>query len=423
MRMRFWSNLRLMLTVAKRELTSILRGKAERFLFIWTSMLALPLITLAVLTLFLMLRTTDILSPARVGVARSAAGSAQGARMIADLHRAPDVIVEVMDDPSAALRTNKCDAVLEPDFSQNTLRLTSNNIIIERIVSRALENARREQMATVVPSDRDGADGARASSVFAYSVHLESLYRYTAMHSGMQTLVAALYCVAFLYASVWLIPAIDVVRFDFLHNNIYANLSLPVPMNVVTGGKLISGIAITLLPTVLSGIAFAFSATLASVVFIDYYAGGTAGGVMTVQDIFGTSAIPFMELVLLPWILVLAVAFLHSWLMMVVVFLQGQRLSFSASLFSLLMWVQFAVMFGMLVPPNALWADAVPFFGLAACVKQMTYGHLSFLGLLLASVSSLLVTALFVARAGAFYSLEPWAARVRANARRGAVAK
>ena len=403
-----FTNVRLMFAVANRELTSILRGKAERLLFIWTSMLALPLITLGVLAVFLMLRTTDILSPARIAIATADARSAEVQRLISDLRGAPDLILLVVDDPANALTEDKCDVVLTPDFAHNSLKLTSNNAVVERTADRAIELARRKAVSQVLP-------GNDAGSVFAYSIHLESMYRSISRQAGRQLVIGAVYALAFLYASVWLIPAIDVVRFDFLHNNIYANLSLPVPMNVVTGGKLLSGIVITLLPTVLSGVSFAFSAALGAVAFIDYYGANMTAGALSMQDIFGaTGTVPWAELALLPWLLLLSIGFLHSWLTMVVVFLQGQRLSFSAALFSLLLWVQFYLAFGAFAPADALWVNAVPFFGLAACVHQITVSRLTLLGLVLASVSTMLLTVFFVARAGAFYSLEPWSVRSRA---------
>lgn len=411
-----FTTVRLMFAVAKRELTSILRGNAERFLFIWTPLLTLPLVTLSLVTVFLMLRTTDILSPARLAVSRSDAETPAVTRIMSDLRSAPDVRVVVVDKPFDVLAQNGCDAVLSPEFGDNTLQLTSNNMVVERIVSRALEAARRRAVPAVLP-------GKSVSDLFTYSMRWEPMSKH-GRKAPIQEVVGALYILAFAYAAMWLIPAIDVVRFDYLHNGIYANLSLPVPMRVVIGGKLLCGLAVTLLPTVLSGVSFAFSAVVALAIFTDYYLGcGLAEGLRHMQRIFDVGPLPLVELSLIPLVVIAGVAFLHAWLMLVVVFLRGHRMSFMLSVYSLGAWAVLAFCFVSVVPHDALWPQLFPLLGLTVCVKQMMLSEFSPVSFLLPVVSTVLGTVFLVVRAGELYSLESWSSRARAlrNLRREGV--
>lgn len=393
-----------MFTVARRELTSIFRGKAERILFLWMSMFLLPILTLALLTVFLVIRTTDILSPVRVAVAKSQANTA-AVRGLADAIRSyPEIVVSVTPDPAALLAQHGCDATLTSDSTGNLL-FETRDAGIERTLLRIVNAARGQAFLKFVHQSDLGTR-------YPVRVYSESLEQYQFQSDWLRQGVIALFVVGYLYAVVWLIPAIDVVRSDFLQNNLYANLCLPVPMRIITGGKLLSGLVVTLVPTVLFAVAFIFSMLLLFVVFFDYYSGGIVGGAVTLADFeLPAFQLPLQEILLCPLVIFVAIAFLHAWLMLVIVMLQGQRLSFMISVVSVFGWAQLGIIFGAVTPSSALWPDFVPFFGLAAVMHQLLDQRFSLLGLCAALASTVFGICFLVGLAGRFYRLEPWSLR------------
>lgn len=402
--MPFLSDLHFMLLVARRELTSVFRGKSERILFLWMSMFLLPVLTVGLLTVFLVIRTTDILSPVRIAIAQSQTNT-PAVRGLADAIRGyPEIVVSVTPDPPALLAQHGCDATLIDDGKGN-LTIDSRDAGIQRLLLRVVNAARGQAFIKFVhQSDFD--------THMPYRVYSESIEQYISQSDWLRQGVIALFVVGYLYAVVWLIPAIDVARSDFLQNNLYANLCLPVPMRIIAGGKLLCGLVVTLVPTVLFAIAFIFSMLLLSVVFLDYYNGGIMGGAMSMVDFeLPAFQVPLLEILLCPLVIFFSIAFLHSWLMFVIVLLQGQRLSFMISIVSLFMWAQLGIVFGAVAPTRELWPDFVPFFGLAAVMHQLLDQRFSLLGLCAALVSTFVGICFFVSLTGRFYRLEPWPLR------------
>jgi hypothetical protein len=392
------TNVQLMFIVARRELTSILRGKAERLLFLWTSLFLLPLITLGALTVFLIMRTTDVLHPVRLAVPMKQMQHPETRGMLDALRAFPEVEIVPSNDPRAAMEEGRADAAMKTD-GVGAFEFVTRTDSAKEVLRRSADAARRRMMLKFATADHKSF-----SSFWSSRVEFD---QYKFQMDGFRYGIITLYMLGLGYSLIWLIPAIDVVRFDFLQNNIFANLSLPVPMFVVIGGKLISGIVITLLPTLLSGIAFVFSMMVAVVVVLDYVVGGLSGSSMSFADFhLPMLQVPWLEIFILPIVVLLAVAFLYSWLMVIVMFFQGQRLSFLTSSLTLLILTQFAYVFGMLSPTKEIWPNAIPFFGVAAVIHQIVERDFSVWGFLLTCASTIAATVYLNVLAARFYTLE-----------------
>lgn len=386
----------LIFTVAKRELTSILRGRAEQLLFIWASMFFVPFVTVAILTGFLISRSTEILQP--LHVALPASQSAQLHSLAAAFHALPDIDVVVAADPKLLFEEHKVDAYLQFDTSADKLQLWNRDYNVGRQLSHAIDEARVGALKKVV-------DAQTIGTLVPNGISSISIERYKERMRYMRGVVAAIYLMTYLYAVLWLIPAIDIIRFDFMQNNVYANLCLPISMRTVISGKLVSGVVITLLPTVLSSVAFLISVVAAGVVAFDYFTGGLGFLMFSVprMDVPWAVFIPF------PFIIIAAVAFLHAWLMTVVVFFKGERIAFLLSTTSLFLFAQLSVAYGIFSDPRAVWLDAVPFFGLASLAHQIIEAKAEPLGMVLAFGSTLAAIVGLVLFAARSYRLEPWA--------------
>lgn len=394
-----FDNLRFMLVVARRELTSILRGRAERFLFIWTSLLFVPLATVGILTMFLFMRSTDVLQPKAVAI--PAQRQLELRHFIATLNTFPELALKIEDDPKRCFEQLRCDAFILQD-KDGAMLLTSRNHSTQQQLKRVMDAARLQVLKQL-------SNNAKVSSVIPLQVMETSTEQYKLESEYMRHVVIGLYVFACLYSVIWLIPAIDIVRYDYLHNNLRINLCLPVPMAIVIGGKLISGTVITLIPAVLSAIAFAGSAAVALAIMFEYFEGGFD---LLSLPLSATPQLPLSDLLLLPFVVVSGIAFLHAWLMMVVIFFQGQRLAVFVSTTSLFILSQLAVMYGVTVPSDLIWANAVPFLGLGTLVHQTLDGNLTVLGSIIAFGSTFALTAVMVRKAGTFYTLESWSQRM-----------
>jgi len=393
-----------MLVVARRELTSILRGRAERFLFIWTSLLFVPLATVGILTIFLFMRTTDVLQPKVLAI--PSAGQQELRHFIATLRTFPEFAVKIEDVPKKCFEQKQCDAFIQQD-PDGGMVLTSRSFSTHKQLTRVMDAARLQVLKQV-------SNSTNVNSLLPLQVMETNSEKFKMESEYLRHVVIGLYVFACLYCVVWLIPAIDIVRYDFLHNNLHVNLCLPVPMTVVIGGKLISGVVMTLIPTVLSSLSFIGSAVVALAIMFEYLASGVD---VLSMPLSAAPRLPFAELLLLPFVIVSGLAFLHAWLMMVVIFFQGQRLAVFVSTTSLFILAQMAVMYGVSLPSDLIWANAVPFLGLASLVHEALDGRLTMLGSIIAFGSTFVLTAVMVHMAGTFYTLESWSQRW-ANSRR-----
>lgn len=382
----------LMLIVARRELTTILRGKAERLLFIWTSLLFVPLLTVGLFTAFLLLRTTEILHPVNIAISRQQEPELR--HLVQSLRAFPEVHVEVVDDPKKCFDAKTCDGIMTK--TKDELQIVTHTGVQRRHVARAFDGAKLQAIKQLVRNEN-------IIQLLPYLVVELSDDQYHVESELFRQSIIAMYVVAYLYSLLWLIPAIDIVRFDFLNNNLFPNVCLPVSMSVVVGGKLLSGIVMTLLPTLLSSIAFIGSMLIAGAVIFDYYAGGVGWDAVSFLPTF---KFPISELLLLPCIVVFAVAVLHAWLMLVVYFFQGQRLAFFVSTNSLFVLGPLAVAYGASIPVNEVWPTLVPFFGLAAVVRQIADQQVNPISCSFAFLSTLLATAFLVWVASKCYTVE-----------------
>lgn len=394
MPMASFEQFRLMLAVARRELTSILRGKAERLLFIWTSLLFVPLVTAGMLTAFLGMRTTDVLHPVRVALPSSQ--RVELSNLAEVLKNYPEVQVSIVESPERCLSDGNCDATLRMD-SKDKLSVSCENYAVQRRFGRVLESARGQAFRQITSGSMEG--------VLPFYITEVTADQYRQRADYLRQCLVAVYVLVYLYSVLWLIPAIDIVRFDFLQNNIYANLCLPVPMRVVTGGKVLSGIVMTLIPTALSSIAFFASCVAALLIGVDYYSGGSA---LENFNFVPRLALPMQELLLLPVVIISAIGFLHAWLTLVVVFFQGQRIASAMSTTSLFVFAQLEVAYGFFIPTHSIIGNCVPFFGLATVVHQILDSNLTWAGCALAIVSTWIAIGVLINMAGKCYRLESW---------------
>jgi hypothetical protein len=389
--MSFLSQLRLVFTVARRELTSILRGRAERILFIWSSLLFVPLITIGLLTGFLLLRTHEVLHPVKLAMTRN--DVVQFKHFVMYLGEFPEIQLFVRADPRECFKNNVCDAYLDTS-DPNNVKVTAQTFAQRASVQRVLDVTKIRALKQILPEEFDK---------LAHPYKYEGAKRQERDVENSRHLVLALYISTYIYSVLWLIPAVDIIRFDFLQNNLFANLCLPVPRTIISAGKLLSGVVMAMLPTMLSGLAFLSSAAVAVLIAFEYY---TAGAGIQLSGILPRIHIPALDLWMLPLILIAAVAFLHAWLMTVIFFFRGQRIAFFISTNSLFVLGPLAVLFGTVSPISEMWPNAVPFFGMAALVHQLIENHMTLASALVSFSSTFACTALLVWLSGKFYRLE-----------------
>lgn len=390
-----WSDkVTLILAVTSRELTSIFRGKAERLLFVWTSLLFVPLITLGALVSFLLMRTPDVLHPVRT--AMSTADAKQLSSLAASMRTFPEVALIMVDDPQAAFASQKCDAVITKS-SESQLNITARTYAMRKQLYRVIDAARMRTIKNLVHNES-------VLHMVPYVVVDLSMEQYNLDSTIFKQAIIAVYAITFVYALLWLIPGIDIIRFDYMSNNLYANLCLPVSGTVLAAGKLLCGIVMTLLPTLLSAVAFMVSLIVALFAALDYFASGVG---MDVVSFLPSLDFPFEQIILLPTIIIAAIAFLYATLMVIIFGFRGQRLGFFLSTNSLLLFGPLEIAYGIVTPSGQLWPAMIPFFGLANIVRQIAEDKLTLVSCTVALCSTFIATVLLLMIAGKLYSAEP----------------
>jgi hypothetical protein len=385
----------MLLLVAHRELTSIFRGRAERFLLIWTPLFFVPLLTIVMLSAFLVLRTSELLDPMRVSISRADATSLGS--FVETMKTFPDVRLLVEDDPNSCYQTGRCNAQITLVPSGH-MKIKSDTDVVRARLTRAVERARMQVLEKI--AHQNNVEYTMPMAVVAIPL---DQFRLDAQTSGK--IVLLFYGFAYLYVLVWLIPAIDIIRFDFQNDNLFANLSLPVRMFDVVAGKLVAGVIITLVPTILSVIAIIGSGAIAVAAAYSYYVGDLSIDAFSFAPAF--SSVPLLKVVYLPPILLAATAFLYAWLMMIVYLFKGQRMAFFLSINSLVLVAPLALIYGATVPLNQFWPAVVPFFSLAVLARLSVEQSLTATVGAAGFGSTLAGTIVLIWAASKFYRLEP----------------